>query len=63
MTSIYCENHTYIGNACWYPSEEEAVDEWNIDSLTKAFLDGKMTWDETCAEARSLARPNACTPS
>ena len=63
MISIYCDNHWYVGNVGWFPTEEEAVDEWNIESLAHAFLDGDITWEEAKAEARSIAKPNAYFPS
>ena len=55
MTSVRCDDHWYVGSLSWYPSEEDAIDDWNMKSLTQAFLDGYITWEEAKTEARSLA--------
>ena len=53
--AIYCDANTIVGNLGWYFNEEEAIDAWNIKAIERAFLDGKMTWEDAKMIARSLA--------
>lgn len=55
VVAIYCDENIAVGNLGWYFAKKDAVDAWNINALTRAFLDGKMTWESAKEMARSLA--------
>lgn len=51
---VFCMNHALLTTRGWFASKNDALMEWNIDVLTRSFLDGTISWEEAKDEARAL---------